>query len=192
MNDVVISPPTTTYVGIDPGASGGLSSLAPSHGSVSAQKMPETERDRWDWIKSQRMPGRKVVAMIEKVGGFIKGNPAPGSAMFSFGASYGGLRMALIAAGIPFEEVTPQAWQKGLGIPPRKPHTGKRKVKITKGKNKGKWREEKFGGETDGQFKNRLKARAQQLFPENEVTLAIADALLIAEFCRRKHEGILS
>jgi hypothetical protein len=33
--------------------------------------------------------------------------------------------------------------------------------------------------------KNVSKARAQQLFPDVKVTHAIADALLIAEFCRR-------
>jgi len=35
--------------------------------------------------------------------------------------------------------------------------------------------------------KNVTKARAQQLFPQLKVTHAIADALLIAEFCRRTH-----
>ena len=33
--------------------------------------------------------------------------------------------------------------------------------------------------------KNVSKARAQQLFPHIKVTHAIADALLIAEYCRR-------
>ena len=75
--------------------------------------------------------------------------------------------MALIAAGIPFEEVIPRTWQKGVGITPR-----------------GK-------GETKTRFKNRLKAKASQLFPKVNVTLATADALLIAEFCRRKRTGTL-
>lgn len=36
--------------------------------------------------------------------------------------------------------------------------------------------------------KNLTKARAQQLWPEYpRITHAIADALLIAEFCRRVH-----
>jgi crossover junction endodeoxyribonuclease RuvC len=34
---------------------------------------------------------------------------------FTFGKGYGALLMALTAAGIPFETVTPQRWQKALG-----------------------------------------------------------------------------
>lgn len=40
-----------------------------------------------------------------------------------------------------------------------------------------------------GGDKNVSKRRAQQLFPQLKVTHAIADALLIAEFCRRTHKG---
>lgn len=182
--------PSTSYVGIDPGASGGIA--AQSFGTnkwIIAFKMPDTERDTWEEIKRLKTPDCKAV--IEKVGGFIAGNPAPGSAMFNFGRGTGVLIGCLVAAGIPFEEVTPQVWQKGLGIPSRKPHTKTRQVKITKGKNKGKMRTEKYGGETTAKFKGRLKSHAQKLFPENEVTLKTCDALLISEFCRRKHEGLL-
>ncbi len=35
-------------------------------------------------------------------------------------------------------------------------------------------------------FKNRLKGFAQQLYPLQKITLATADAFLIAEFGRRK------
>jgi hypothetical protein len=34
---------------------------------------------------------------------------------FSFGRGYGNLEMALTAAGIPFERVRPQVWQKAMG-----------------------------------------------------------------------------
>ncbi len=43
----------------------------------------------------------------------MKGNGV--TSMFTFGMGYGGLRMALIAAAIPFVEVTPQSWQKAIG-----------------------------------------------------------------------------
>ena len=148
------------YLGIDPGASGGLCLLDGSD-SV-AIKMPDTERDVWDWLCD--VPIKRAFAVIEKVGGYI-GTPQPGSAMFKFGQSVGGLRMALIGAMIPFEEITPQRWQNGLGI-----------VKRAKDESKG-------------QFKNRLKQRAQQLHPRLNVTLATADAILIATYCQRKRQG---
>jgi hypothetical protein len=39
--------------------------------------------------------------------------------------------------------------------------------------------------------KNITKARAAALWPARKVTHAIADALLIAEWCRRKHVGLI-
>lgn len=163
--------PEPVYIGIDPGSSGGLACLAGR--STISGTMPETEADIYEWILSLKAPpwhDSERFAVIEKVGGFIQGVPAPGSAMFKFGVSYGGLRMALIACGIPFEEVTPQKWQKALGISPR----------------------DNKGNESKSAFKNRLKAKAQQLFPGEKITLAVADALLIAEYCRRVRSGTLA
>jgi len=155
------------FVGIDPGQSGGLAivcvypNMEVYPDMECAVPMPSTERDIWDWFNS--LPPR-TMALIELVHA-MPGNGV--SSMFKFGAGYGGLRMALIASGIPFEGVQPRAWQKELGIPPKKKT------------------------ETKTQFKNKLKAKAQQLFPAEDVTLKTADALLIAEYCRRKHgEGL--
>lgn len=39
--------------------------------------------------------------------------------------------------------------------------------------------------------KNVTKAKAAELWPDHKITHAIADALLIAEWCRRKHVGII-
>ena len=152
------------YIGIDPGQSGGLVALY--NDRVVADAMPATERDIWDWFNPPRSPAVpvSVYAVIEKVHSM----PNQGvSSTFKFGCGYGGLRMALIAAGIPFEEVTPQAWQKAMGIP----------------------RREKTESKT--QWKNRLRSIAQQLFPSEKVTLKTSDALLIAEYCRRKNRGLL-
>ncbi len=46
---------------------------------------------------------------------------------------------------------------------------------------------QKFMACRTGGDKNVSKAKAQQLFPSLKITHAIADALLIAEFCRRRH-----
>ncbi len=158
------------YFGIDPGMSGGLAWS--EFGEVHADPMPETERDIWEWLDVHypKLIGKSAAAfaVIEQVGGHIAGKNQPGSAMFKFGQSYGALRMALTAADIPYELITPQKWQKGLGVVPRKKE------------------------ETKTQWKNRLKAHAQRLFPTATITLATADALLIAEYCRRLREGKLN
>lgn len=148
------------YIGIDPGASGGIAVLGYRTLLLS---MPKTERDLFDALEDVKYGS---VCIVEKVWGHT-GQNQPGSAMFNFGKGYGAVLMALTALGIPFEEVVPRTWQKSLSIPPRKKT------------------------ETKTQWKNRLKAKAQQLFPNVKVTLATCDALLIAEYCRRKHEGVL-
>lgn len=154
-----------TYVGIDPGASGGIAALSGERMEV--YPMPQTLGDLWAVFEFLGSVGG-FFAVIEKVGGYV-GEAQPGSSAFKFGQSYGSLLMALTAAMIPYEEVTPQRWQKAMGITPRKNREG----------------------ETKTSFKNRLKQKAQQLFPAVKVTLAVADALLIAEYCRRKREGKL-
>lgn len=184
---------TAVYIGIDPGTTGGLAVLRGD--KLTVAKMPETDRDVWNWFSGFQLwinHKDKPYAVVEKVGGFIRGNPAPGSAMFNFGRGYGRLLMALTAAAIPFEEVPPQRWMKYLGIPTRTPHDKTRSVVITRGKNKGKTRVERYGGETDVEFKNRLRAKAQQLFPAIDFTLATCDAAILAEYCRRVRTGVRS
>ncbi len=144
-------------IGIDPGANGGIASLNTENDEVKCWAMPETEKDMVEMFIELVTCGY-TKALIEKVHGM----PGQGgAAMFTFGRGYGTVRTAMIAVGISFDEVTPQAWQKAMGIPPRK----KTETKV--------------------QHKNKLKAKAQQLFPDVKVTLANADALLIVEYLRR-------
>jgi hypothetical protein len=63
---------------------------------------------------------------------------------------------------IPFQEVTPQTWMKTYMLKKEK-------------------------GETNTQWKNRLKTKAEQLFPHQKITLKNADAFLIAEYARRHY-----
>jgi len=148
-------------MGIDPGKSGGLALLFDA--GVIAVKMPETPADLFKWISES---ADNCIAIIEQVGGYA-GEGHPGSAMFNFGKGVGHLEMSLIASAIPSESVPPRKWQKAMGISSRKKT------------------------ETKTQWKNRLKSVAQRLFPSENVTLATADALLIALYCKRKHEGTL-
>jgi hypothetical protein len=128
--------------------------------------IPKKERDIWYHLYS--LPGEleELAVVIEKVGGYVGGVGQPGSAMFNFGMSYGGLRAFVIALGVPeerFDDVTPQVWMSRLGLPPRK-----------KSQSKTEW-------------KNQLKSVAQALYPETKITLATADAVLIAEYARIRY-----
>lgn len=144
------------YIGIDPGASGGITVI--DGVSVTVHPMPDTEAGIWSLLGSYR--DTTAVVVIERVGGYVAGNPTPGSAMFNFGSNYGGLRMALVAAGVPFVAVVPQRWQAAFGI--------------------GRPRDEK-----EYAFKSRLVARARELFPRVKINRDPADSVLLCEYCRR-------
>lgn len=151
------------YIGIDPGKAGGIACVTASSGAV-AVKMPESDRDILDllrrWVADE---DGSCFAMLEKV----HSSPQMGVASaFTFGQGWGRLRMALAAAWIPFDLVSPQAWQKALGC--------------------------RTGGNIGAKVaadKGITKRRAQELFPHLTVTHAIADALLLAEYCRRVKTG---
>lgn len=108
-----------TVLGIDPGKNGGIAWINDSNPCV--ENMPETLADLWELIRDihyqeyatprfQGMHG--VKAYIESV----HSSPQMGVvSAFTFGQCFGHLEMALTAAGIPFERVRPQAWQKALG-----------------------------------------------------------------------------
>ena len=145
-------------IAVDPGASGGIA-WSDADGNTHCVPMPETEGDVMNLIREIGIVDTRAV--VELVGGFIKGNPAPGSTMFNFGRGFGFILGVLAASYIPVELVRPQKWQKHFSL----------------GSSK------ESGGKT--LWKNKLKAKAQQLFPSQNVTLKTADSLLILEYARQ-------
>lgn len=110
------------YVGVDPGASGALAVVnfdGASRGWIAGDA---TDRDLLDFLREHAaLAGDGAIqAVLEEVG--AKPRIAPGGARvsmgaksaFTFGASYGRLGMALVAAGIPFERVLPVKWQTAM------------------------------------------------------------------------------
>ena len=138
--------------------------------------MPETPEGVLDWVLTQTAgDGSSVCSALEQVGGYNSSEGSqPGSRMFRFGESYGWLRMALVAVKARCVLVVPQRWQRDLGIEARSKDTRYNKSRESK-----------------PAFKRRLKQHAEQLFPGTKLTLATADALLLAEWCRRQYTGQL-
>ena len=104
-------------IGVDPGANGAIAWID-ERGKSCVEKMPDTLQDLWELIcditnfPRSAIDGRKYKAYIEQV----SSSPQMGVvSSFSFGRGYGNLEMALTAAGIPFERVRPQVWQKAMG-----------------------------------------------------------------------------
>jgi hypothetical protein len=100
-------------IGIDVGASGAIAWID-ERGKSCVEKMPDTLQDLWELILDIRRfePNEPCKAYLEAV----SSSPQMGVvSAFSFGRGYGNLEMALTAAGIPFERVRPQVWQKAMG-----------------------------------------------------------------------------
>ena len=144
------------FIGIDPGKHGGISVLSLDGGVIDVVKMPCTAVDLYEYLSRY---SDDSFCVLERVGG-MPGNG--GSAMFNFGKGFGHLEMALLSLRIPFDEVTPNKWEKHYQLG-----------------SSGKF--------SKREWKNRLKSKAQQLFPGlgKKVTLDTCDALLLAEYCRR-------
>jgi hypothetical protein len=163
-------------VGIDPGAQGGIAVI--NEGMTFAFKMPDTVEGIAGYFSGLAIYNDPVI-LIESQHArptiTRKVNPetnqetifaaAGANATWTFAQHYGEIRGVLAALKLRTEYIRPQDWQKILGIP--------KKAKT----------------ESKTQWKNRLKAKAQELFPAIKVTLATADALCIAEVCRRLYAG---
>lgn len=123
------------------------------HGGIILDSMPVTDQDVSTLILDRL--GIADVVYVEKVGGYVGGKGAPGSAMFNFGRNVGFVHGLIASTKTRVIEVTPQRWQKTLGAGTSKTH-GTR-------------------------WKGHLKGLAQQRQPLLHITLKTADAVLILE-----------
>ena len=156
-------PLSKLYIGIDPGESGGIAGLNGEGRVVLIEAMPPTDADilRVLRVMLASVHDPDAFAVVERVGA----SPQMGvSSAFKFGGSARAVRMALTAVGIPYDQVLPTKWQTLLSCRTGGGELGKRSAT---------------------EAKNITKRRAQELWPERRITHNVADALLLAEYCRR-------
>ena len=156
------------YIGIDPGSSSGCIAIIyiDDNGCIKGTDTIEFAKfttKEWydrlygcikgDFLKEFKAPP-ECFAILEKVHGM----PDMGVVSVSvFMKNVGHIEMALLALGIPFKEVTPQAWMK---------HYGMKKEKI----------------ESKTEWKRRLRERLQRIMPEFKCNNVNSDAMLIAYY----------
>lgn len=109
-------------IGIDPGASGALAFFDPKTGRFDVIDMPIVEIERGGKAKREISPHLlasalndwpPAVAWLEKVGAM----PGQGvSSMFQFGRGVGMVEGVLAGLNISVNYVTPQRWQKDVGV----------------------------------------------------------------------------
>lgn len=143
-------------VAIDPGTAGGI---VAGHldGSFVVSPMPKTDREITDFLIGDLLA--ENVAYLEDLVKYA-GTNMPSSAMAVYASSWGFLKGVLTTNKYRIVLVPPKKWQAALGLG-------------------------RATGLSKTQWKNKLKQRAEQLFPQIKVTLATADALLIYEAAKR-------
>ena len=157
-----------TYLGIDPGAHGCIVAITPrddDHPLVAACRLHNHARfEVIDWVRQYDGLGGfgdNPHVAIEKV----SSSPQMGvRSAFSFGQSFGWLEGILQTLGFPHQYVRPQTWQSDLQIPPRKK-------------------------KTQPEHKRVILDFARAAYPQEIMTADVADALLIAHWCRQQHKG---
>lgn len=167
----------TQFIGIDPGKRGGIATIVWAGGpeplDVFTRAMPKTFEELWDYYNDRIVRSRTATyMMIERVHVFprqgIKG-------AFTFGLGYGGILMSAAVLDrmgkASYASVNPEVWMKALRIKPKRKKT------------------KQWDGETKDEYKNRLLRKAERVFPGLDITLDVADALLIAEYGRRMWLG---
>lgn len=150
------------YLGVDPGKEGGLCLLSYRQRIILLEPMPPTMVDLRSLLRS--LPP-KTRAVIERQ----STRPSQSSSRaLTQGRGWGWLEMGLVMQDVPMQDVRPQDWVRAMKIPPKR------------------------DTESKPQWKERLRAKAQQLFPRLELwtmpktrcrQLAVCDALLIALYC---------
>lgn len=152
----------TTIVAVDPGSSGAIALFGDAANGRVVAVEPFVDDELGIIAQVGRFAARALElcgsprCIIERVHAMPGGGDRKmgATSAFAFGGAYRFARCCLLHTGLPFEDVPPQTWQKGLGL----------------GKVAGPDR------------KRALKALAQERFRGQKVTLRTADALLLAEW----------
>ena len=162
------------YIGIDPGLQGGIATIYNS-GEISILVMPTIKIGKKRILDNAMLAGTFSLSNILDIKRYAileQQQPMPKqgvTSMFSIGYGFGVLKQCLVDFCIPHEVVHAQVWQKEFGISGRKGNTKAQALQI-----------------------------CQSLFPDLNLLATdkskkphegIVDAVLIAEYARRRWRG---
>ena len=164
-----------TIIAIDPGAAGGIA--FDRDGKVFAYKMPDTLADIRDLMSCYIDPSNAII-YCERVGTYMPGNSGPSAATFA--EHVGALKGIICCLRIPVIFPTPATWMNHF--------IGKQSYeKKVEGTTPQAWKI--VLSRRKQERKNKIKAKAQELYPHLKVTLALSDALGILNFGCEQEAG---
>ena len=150
------------FIGIDPGSSSGCIAIIETDNEsiININTFRIIDQTERELYQILYFHKDATKAFIERVSSM----PGQGvSSSFTFGQNYGFLRACLIGCQISFENPVPTVWMKYYNMKRDK-------------------------AETKDQWKKRLRQLAQQIFPKFKVDKFNADALLIANYCKKTYQ----
>lgn len=147
-----------TIVACDPGVNGGFAVKTPD--GILLFPMPESVPDIHELLMDLKLSDSHI--WIEKVPKFVS-KLTPAAAVATLHENYGIVQGLAYSQGYALHRVEPRVWQEPLGLGGRKSCA------------------------TGPEWKRKLKAKAQELYPHLDVTLGNADALLILHYVTGGH-----
>lgn len=162
------------YIGIDPGLQGAIATIHESE-EITTLIMPTLKIGKKRTLDNAMLAGTFSLPNILGIKSYVileqqQAMPKQGvTSMFSIGYGFGALKQCLVDFSIPHEVVRAQVWQKEFGISGRKGNTKAQALQICQ-----------------SLFPNlNLLATERSKKPHE----GIVDAILIAEFARRRFRG---
>jgi hypothetical protein len=159
------------YLGVDPGSSGALCVLSEDKETFAVWKTPAAKDPVHEWLDLTReisdaykVFGCFVEAPNVGVGGAGKKGKQGTTQLVKQGVNIAYAKMAVAAAQIPFTPILPSSWTSNLS--------------LKRGKT-----------ESQTAWKSRLYELAKRFYPGFDFPKYAADAVLIAEICRR-YDGV--
>lgn len=139
---------------IDPGSAGGIVTVGKAFTAIA---MPKTDGEVLAALVAGQHTdmGPVTTCYLEDLVKYA-GRNMPSSSMAVYASNWGFIKGVAMSLGYKLVLVPPKKWQKALGLG------------SAAGMKRSEW-------------KNKLKQRAEQLFPQIKVTLFTADALLMYE-----------
>lgn len=161
-----------TIIAIDPGAAGGIA--ISTDGDVTAYKMPDTLADIRDLLEPFTV--HKSVIYCERVGSYMPGNSGPSAATFA--EHVGALKGIICCLRIPVVFPTPQMWMNHF--------IGKQVYKEKKGDGYDDKAWKAVLARRKNDRKNKIKAKAQELYPDLRITLKTSDAIGVLHYAKEQ------
>jgi len=153
----------TLIIAVDPGASGGIA-WANAHAPAFALPMPPSVADVIGLLRDLTRGDLQAELWLEDIPKFV-GKAIPASSAAVLFRNFGYIEGAATALGLRVIMVRPHDWQKHFRLGTKKDCS------------------------STTEWKNKLKSEAVRRFPNLNVTLKTADALLILDFAKNSGAG---